>query len=154
MKLSLIEKIIGSGLLTGFSPFASGTVASFLALLIYLFVPGFSNPTLMMLLISFLLLIGVKLAVKFETIYGNDPKQFTLDEFIGSWISFLFLPKKLWIVIPAFLIWRMMDIYKPFPIKNLEKYKNGWGVILDDVLAGLFSFFVIQISLHFINRLF
>jgi len=154
MKLSLIEKIIGSGLLTGFSPFASGTVASFLALLFYLFVPGFSNPTLMMLLISFLLLIGVKLAVKFETIYGNDPKQFTLDEFIGSWISFLFLPKKLWIVIPAFLIWRMMDIYKPFPIKNLEKYKNGWGVILDDVLAGLFSFFVIQISLHFINRLF
>lgn len=152
MKLNFIEKIIGSGFFTGYSPFASGTVASFLALLIYLFVPEFSNPTLMMLIISFLLLIGVKLAVKFEFVYGKDPKQFTLDEFIGSWISFLFLPKKLWFVIPVFLIWRIIDIYKPFPIKKMENYKNGWGVLLDDVVAGFYSFFIIQISIHIINR--
>ncbi len=152
MKLNLIEKVIGSGLFTGFIPIASGTFASFVALLIFL-IPGFENPTILMLVISVLIVIGVRIADKFESIYGKDPKQFTLDEFIGMWITLLFIPKKIWFLIPAFLIWRLMDIIKLYPAKKIETIKGGWGVILDDVLLGLYSFMIIQISINIINRL-
>lgn len=152
MKLNLIEKIIGSGLCTGFIPKASGTFASLVALLIFL-IPGFENPTLLMLVISVLIVIGVRIADKFESIYGKDPRQFTLDEFIGMWITLLFIPKKIWFLIPAFIVWRFLDIVKLYPAKKIETIKGGWGVMLDDVILGLYSFMIIQICIHLINRL-
>lgn len=152
MKLNLIEKLIGSGLFTGFIPKASGTFASFIALIIFL-IPGFENPTLLMLVISILIVVGVRIADKFESIYGKDPRQFTLDEFIGMWITLLFIPKKIWFLIPAFIVWRFLDIIKLYPAKKIETIKGGWGVILDDVVLGLYSFMIIQISIHLINRL-
>ena len=152
MKINLIEKIIGSGFYTGYIPKASGTFASLLVYIIFL-IPGFENPTFLMLLISVSIVIGVKIADKFESIYGKDPSQFTLDEFIGSWISLLFLPKKVWFIIPAFFVWRLLDIYKPFPANYFEKLKGGWGVILDDVISGIYTFILIQLLNHFIVRL-
>lgn len=152
MKINPVEKIIGSGFYTGFIPKASGTFASALAFVIFL-IPGFENPTFLMLLISMSIVIGVKIADKFESEYGKDPHQFTLDEFIGSWITLLFIPKKIWFLIPAFILWRLFDIYKPFPAKNVELIKGGWGVILDDVVSGIYSFIIIQLSFHLINRL-
>ena len=117
-------------------------------------IPGFENPTLMITLISFFIIIGVDIARKFEKVYGNDPKEFTLDEIIGTWISFLFIPKKIWYLLMAFFLWRFMDIVKPFPIRKLELLKNGWGVILDDVLAGIYTFLIVQLSIDLINRIF
>ncbi|MDH7604861.1 MAG: phosphatidylglycerophosphatase A [Melioribacter sp.] len=152
-KINSIEKILGSGFYTGFSKKATGTKASLLALLIFL-IPGFENPTLMIVLISFFIIIGVDVAKKFEKVYGNDPKEFTLDEIIGTWISLLFVPKKIWFLLIAFFIWRFMDIIKPFPIKKLESIKNGWGVVLDDVLAGIYTFLIIQLSIDLLNRIF
>jgi len=152
LKINLIEKIIGSGFYTGYIPKASGTFASLLAYIIFL-IPGFENPTFLMLLISVSIVVGVKIADKFESIYGKDPSQFTLDEFIGSWISLLFLPKKVWFIFPAFFVWRLLDIYKPFPANYFEKLKGGWGVILDDVISGIYTFILIQLLNHFIVRL-
>ncbi|MEW6195915.1 MAG: phosphatidylglycerophosphatase A [Bacteroidota bacterium] len=152
MKLNLIERIIGSGFFTGYAPVASGTVASIAAFLFFL-IPGFENPSLLILVISASIIIGKNIADKFETIYGKDPVQFTLDEFIGMWISLLFIPKKIWFLIPAFVIWRAIDIFKPFPVRKLESLKGGWGVIIDDVGAGIYTFMIMQIIIHLINRL-
>jgi len=148
LKINLFERIIGSVFFTGYFPWASGTISSFAAMVIYL-IPGFENPTLLIILISVLIVFGITLAEKFEKKYGKDPKQFTLDELIGTWISFLFLPKSFYIIIPAFLIWRTMDVIKPFPIRKLESLRGGWGVVLDDVLAGFFTFIIMQITLNF-----
>lgn len=153
MKLNLIEKIIGSGFLTGYVRIGSGTVASLIALFIFL-IPGFENPTLMMLIISICIVMGIKLGDKFETIYGKDPSEFTLDEFIGTWIAFLFLPKKIWFIIPTFLIWRLLDIIKPFPANRVERIKGGWGIILDDIISALYTFLIVQTTIHFFNRIF
>ena len=149
MKLNLIEKILGSGFFTGYIPFASGTFGSLAAVIIYL-IPGFENPTVLLLLISLFTVIGVNLGSKFEKIYGKDPKECTIDEFVGTWISLLFLPKNLVYVLGAFLIWRVFDIIKPFPANYFEKIKGGWGIMLDDIIAGFYSFIVIQIILYFI----
>lgn len=126
-------------------------MASIAALLFYL-IPGFENPALMIFLITFFIVIGPKIARKFEIQYGKDPSQFTLDEFIGMWITLLFLPKKIWYLVPAFLIWRLFDIIKLFPANKLESVKNGWGVLLDDIMAGTYSFIFIQVSIHLINH--
>ncbi len=152
MKINFLEKLLGSGLYTGFIPKASGTFGSFAALLIFL-IPGFENPSLMIFLISLFILIGVPIAVKFESVYGEDPAEYTLDEFIGMWITLLFIPKKIWFILLAFLIWRVLDILKPFPAGKLESVKNGWGVILDDVMAGIYSFMIIQIIIYVYNSL-
>ncbi len=150
MKINFIENLLGSGFYTGYIKTASGTWGSFAGLIIYL-IPGFENPSLMILVISLFILIGVPIATKFESIYGKDPKECTIDEIVGMWITLLFLPKKVWWIILAFLIWRVLDIIKPYPVRNLEKVKRGWGIMLDDIMAGIYSFISIQLIIYIFN---
>ena len=150
MKINFLEKLLGSGFYTGYIRFASGTWGSLAALIIYL-VPGFENPSLMIFLISLFILIGVPIGDKFEALYGKDPKECTIDEVVGMWITLLFLPKKIWWIVLAFLIWRAMDIVKPFPARKLENIKGGWGIMLDDVMAAIYSFISIQLIIYFFN---
>ncbi len=150
MKINFVEKLLGSGFYTGYMKIASGTWGSFAGLIIYL-IPGFENPSLMIFMISLFILIGVPIATKFESVYGKDPKECTIDEIVGMWITLLFLPKKIWWIILAFLIWRVFDIVKPYPTRNLEKIKGGWGVMLDDVMAGIYSFILIQLTIYIFN---
>ncbi|PJA96665.1 MAG: phosphatidylglycerophosphatase A [Ignavibacteriales bacterium CG_4_9_14_3_um_filter_34_10] len=152
MKLNFIENFLGSGFYTGYSKKASGTVASGVAAAFYL-IPGFENPTVLLLVISFFIAVGKDIATKFELAYGKDPKECTIDEFIGTWISFLFLPKKIWYILAAFLIWRMLDIYKPFPANLVEKINGGWGILLDDIIAGFYTFLTMQLLLMLIEYL-
>ena len=152
MKLNFFEKLIGSGFYSGYFPVASGTAASIVALGIYL-IPGFENPALLLFLISFFLVIGIQVGNKFEGVYGKDPKQCTIDEFVGTWISLLFIPKKALFIIIAFIIWRAMDILKPFPARQIEKLKGGLGIMLDDVIAGIYSFLIVHMIIYFINKI-
>jgi phosphatidylglycerophosphatase A len=152
VKINSLEKLLGSGFFTGYIRFAPGTWGSLAALIIYL-IPGFENPSLMIFLISLFILIGVPIADKFESLYGKDPKECTIDEVVGMWITLLFLPKKIWWIIVAFLIWRVMDIVKPFPARKLEDVKGGWGVMLDDIMAGIYSFISIHLIIYFFNIL-
>ena len=94
MKINIIEKFIGSGFFSGYIPFAPGTFGSLIALFIYL-IPGMENPTILLLLISLFSVVGIKIGTKFEAIYGKDPKQCTIDEMVGMWITLLFIPKKI-----------------------------------------------------------
>ena len=150
MKLNSLEKILGSGFYTGYLPKAPGTFGSFAALVIYL-IPGFENPSFMILFISLFILIGVPIADKFEVVYGKDPSQCTIDEIVGMWITLLFVPKKIWFIGLAFIIWRVMDIIKPFPAGKLESIKGGWGIMLDDIIAGIYSFIIVQIVIDIFN---
>ena len=150
MKINYFENLIGSGFYTGYIKKASGTFGSLAGLLIYL-IPGFENPSVMIFFISLFIVMGVPIAIKFENKYGTDPKEYTNDEVIGMWISLLFVPKKIWWIIIAFLIWRFLDIVKPFPAKQLENVKNGWGVLLDDIAAGIYSFIILQLIIYVFN---
>jgi len=153
LKINFLEKILGSGFYTGYTKKAPGTAASLVAYVLF-FIPGFENPTLMLFLISFLIAFGKDISEKFEKVYGKDPKECTIDELIGSFISLLFLPKKIWFIILAFLIWRFLDIYKPFPANWFDKRSGGWAILLDDVVAGFYTFLIMQLGLMIINYLF
>jgi phosphatidylglycerophosphatase A len=143
-QINLFEKIIGSGFYTGYLPVAPGTFGSVVAVLIYA-IPGFENAFIIVPSIVVLFFYGVYVSSKFEKIYGKDPKQCTVDEIVGTWISLVALPKSLLATITAFTIWRIMDIGKPAPIKDIENIKGGWGIMLDDVVAGFYSVFLAHI---------
>ncbi|MBK7106373.1 MAG: phosphatidylglycerophosphatase A [Ignavibacteriae bacterium] len=142
--MNQIKKIIGSGFYTGFLPKAPGTFGSFAALFFYL-IPGFENPIFLISTIIFSVIIGIPIGNYFEKTFGKDPQIFTLDEFIGTWISLLFIPKIYYFIIPTFIIWRILDILKPYPANIAENISGGLGIILDDIISGMYSLIIIHI---------
>jgi phosphatidylglycerophosphatase A len=146
MKLNFFEKLIGSGFYTGYIPFASGTWGSLAALIIYL-IPGFEQPIVIIPAIIIFTILGVFTGNKFDVIYGKDPAECTVDEVVGMWISLLFLPKTFLIVAAAFISWRAFDIIKPAPARQLESLKGGVGIMIDDIVAGLYSLIFLHLIL-------
>ena len=145
--ISLFEKLIGSGFFTGYIPVASGTFGSLVAIFIYL-IPGFEQLHIILPAIVILFTYGVYVSSKFEKVYGKDPSQCTVDEIVGTWIALIALPKTLLIVLTSFLIWRALDIIKPFPAKTSEKLPGGFGIMIDDVIAGFYSLFIVHLIVY------
>ena len=146
MQINFFEKFIGSGFYTGYIPFISGTFGSLAALIIY-WIPGFENPFIMSTAIILFTAYGIYVGNKFDKIYGKDPAECTVDEIVGQWITLLFVPKTILITFIAFFIWRLLDIIKPFPARGLEKLPGGWGIMIDDVIAGIYSLICVHIIL-------
>ncbi len=146
MKINFLERLLGSGFFTGYIPFASGTFGSLAALLIY-FVPGFEKPVVLISAIIIFTFYGIYVGNKFEKVYGKDPAECTIDEMVGMWISLLYLPKSLIIGLIAFLLWRIADIIKPPPARQLEELHGGLGIMMDDVVAGFYSLLAMHLIL-------
>ncbi|MDP3150894.1 MAG: phosphatidylglycerophosphatase A [Ignavibacteria bacterium] len=138
MKLTFVEKALGSTLFSGYIPIASGTFSSAVAFAFY-WIPGFENPVVLIPLILFFSVIGIFIGTRFEKEYGKDPSQCTIDETVGMWISLLFLPKQIVITGIAFFIWRLLDIIKPFPARQAEKLDGGVGIVLDDIISAVYT---------------
>jgi phosphatidylglycerophosphatase A len=148
-QINLFEKIVGSGFFTGYIPVASGTFGSLAALIIY-FIPGFENLWIILASIVILFFYGVYVSTQFEKIYGKDPAECTVDEIVGTWIALIALPKTILISLTSFLIWRLLDIIKPFPARSSENLSAGWGIMMDDVISGAYTLIIV----HFIVYLF
>lgn len=146
-QINLFEKIIGSGFYTGYIPVASGTFGSLAAIIIYL-IPGFEELHIILPSIAILFIYGVFVSSKFENVYGKDPSQCTVDEIVGSWIALIALPKTMYITITSFLVWRALDIIKPFPARSSEKLSGGWGIMIDDVIAGFYSLIIVHLIVY------
>jgi len=69
---------------------------------------------------------------------------------VGMWITLLFIPKKIWFIILAFIIWRILDIVKPFPANIAEKLKGGLGIMMDDIIAGIYALSITHIIINII----
>lgn len=135
--------IFATGIGSGYSPFAPGTVGSLFALIIFVVLP-FGNIHWLAICILFFF-IGVWAAKIVEEKHGNDPGIIVIDEFVGQWISLLFLPRTIMVYLAAFLLFRIFDILKPFPANDSQKLTHGWGVMIDDVIAGIYTNLVLQI---------
>ncbi len=150
MKINLIEKIVGSAFYTGYIPVASGTFGSMAAIVIYL-IPGFENPLIMGPASILLFFWGINIGTKFEKLYGKDPSECTVDEIVGTWISLLFIPKSIIFVTIAFIVWRVLDIVKIYPANAAERLKGGLGIMLDDVISGIYTLILMQVLLYFVQ---
>jgi phosphatidylglycerophosphatase A len=149
-KLNFYDRLklfFASGFLTGYFPIASGTVGSFLAILIYLFIPGFSEPYILVIFILIFLIIGIYTSDFAEKVYGFDPPEVVIDEIVGMWFTMLFVPKTFLLAGIGFVLFRIFDIVKPFPAKQSQELKGGLGIMLDDLVAGFYSLTILHIIL-------
>lgn len=121
-----------------------------MALGIYWLIPGFEKPEVMIPAILLVIVLGIPVGTWFEKLYGKDPAECTIDEVAGMWISLLFLPKTLVWSAAAFVLWRVFDIIKPFGGKKLESLPGGWGIMLDDVLLGVYVCAIMNAVIYFI----
>ena len=151
MKLNPIDKLLGSGFYTGYIPVASGTFGSFAALLIY-FIPGFEKLFIILPVTLIFLLYGIYVGSKFETVYGKDPAECTIDEMVGMWISLILLPKTSFIVAITFIIWRVLDIIKPYPARSFERFKGGFGIMIDDVVSSIYTLIIMHLIVYFLGE--
>ena len=151
MKINLFERFIGSGFYTGYSPYISGTVGSLAALIIYL-IPGFEQLFIIIPAIIIFMVYGIYVGTKFESKYGKDPAQCTVDEVVGMWISLVALPKTVGIVVAVFFLWRILDIIKPPPARNLERLKGGLGIMIDDVVSGIYTLIIMHLVVYLLGK--
>ena len=129
----------GAGFGSGLAPVAPATVASLVAVVVYFFVPIAEDSPALYALISAGFLVGIWATGSLTSPTDPDPKLAVWDEFVGMWATCLLLPKTLpWMVV-AFLCFRVLDVWKPWPIRKLERLPGGLGIMADDLLAGLYG---------------
>ncbi len=142
---------MGSGFYTGYFPVAPATVTSFFTLIPAYFLCR--QLLLSALIIIIVFFLGVWLASDLEKVWGKDPKRVTIDEICGTLITFFYNPVSLFGLFLGFLFWRGFDVLKlPF-INRMQEVKGGWGVMLDDVLAGICANIVLRILILIIPGL-
>ena len=97
--------------------------------------------------------LGVWAAGEAEEFFGRtDPGQVVVDEVVGQMLTFLLLPDATWKwLIGGFLLFRAFDIVKPFPARQAERIPRGWGIMLDDVVAGVYGLAVLAV-IGLVNR--
>ena len=148
----------------GYSRFAPGTMASITTCLIYIFCFAFNVDVKFLIFLNFIffflsIYLIDKNSKKFET---DDAKEIVIDEFIGQSIPSLtvygiftevYIGQFFFFSLIAFIFFRFFDILKPYPINIVDKkIKNGFGVLFDDILAGIFSSILILLILFFISN--
>jgi phosphatidylglycerophosphatase A len=144
--LNKLFLFIATGFGVGYSPIAPGTLGTLVAILVYYFLSEISPPLYEITLIGFLFL-SVWVSGNAETFFKKkDDQRIVIDEIIGFLITTLWVPKTIRFVIIGFFLFRFFDILKPFPIRRLEKvFKGGFGVVLDDVVAGVYANIVLRL---------
>ena len=107
-----------------------------------------ANPYLFGIVIVATFFVGVA-AARIVAIAENceDPKIVVVDEVVGQWVTLFGLELGWAGLLAGFLLFRLMDIWKPFPIRRLEAIGGGWGVMLDDLLAGVYAYAVLRLLL-------
>lgn len=142
----------------GFIPGAPGTYGTFVVAGIYLLLPkslffgtGWYWYGLGLLVLS---LVAVALSSVAEKKLGHDAPPIVIDEVCGYFLSVLLLPKSLLLALYAFVLFRAFDIAKPWPVKVSQRLPRGWGIVADDLLAGVYTNLIIQIMIRIAPRFF
>ena len=141
---------MGTGLGIGLAPIAPATVASLVAVLVYGFSPLEADSVGFFLLCGSAFLAGIWACQTLISAEDHDPSRAVWDEFAGMWITCLFLPKDFAWLAAAFVVFRVLDILKPWPIRRFERLPGGLGIMADDLAAGLAG----AVGLNVVYRLF
>ena len=135
----LAAKIFSTCLGIGYFSVAPGTVTSIVAVLCYYFIPILHQPPLLLSLIALCTFVGVWSGTLMEEECGEDPSIVTIDELAGQWLALAFLPEGWLPALLSLAFFRFFDIAKPGPVDAAQRFPGGWGIMADDLLAGLFA---------------
>jgi len=144
--MNRLVRFIATGFYSGYTPVMPGTAGAFLALIIFLLIPGFRGIWLVLAVIFFFF-IGVWASGQVEKSEGKDPSIVVIDEIAGMWLTFITLPADLhwgWAA-GGFILFRIFDVFKPFPVNQSQNLPGGWGIMIDDVLAAVYAHICLRI---------
>jgi phosphatidylglycerophosphatase A len=131
----------------GYFPIAPGTAGSLAALALYALVRWAGTPAVELVTIIAVLAIGIWAATGTErALARKDPGPVVIDEVLGMLITLAFLPLSLWGIAAGFLIFRLLDVIKPFPAGRLEHLPAGLGIMADDAMAGVYAHLLLRIA--------
>jgi phosphatidylglycerophosphatase A len=143
----LLAKVAGSVFGIGFIPFAPGTFGSLAAAMLYLYVPVLGRVEFLAPLVAAVTMAGVWAGREMEREYGKDPSAVVIDELAGQWVALAALPSGPLAVLLAFVFFRVFDIAKPGPVDRAQELPHGWGIMADDLLAGLFANVAVRLTM-------
>jgi phosphatidylglycerophosphatase A len=129
-----------------------GTIAAFFACICWyalFYNQGMPPVVFSVLLTAAVTLLGVWSGNKVEPFWGKDHSRVVIDELAGMFISVLFVPVTTPYLFAGFILFRFFDITKPLLIRKLEALPGGWGVMADDVLAGIYANLILQVIIYF-----
>ena len=134
---------IGTVFFIGKLPLAPGTWTSLIATLSWFFIFKDTNSYILPIVTSILFIIGIISSNKIiEDSNEHDPSRIVIDEWVGQWLAFTMLPVTIHTGLIGFIAFRFFDILKPGPVKRMEQLPKGLGIMADDIIAGIFAYFI------------
>ena len=128
-------------------PLAPGTWGSLAGLILCIALHG--NVLLYIMVFICLFVLGVFSSAKMESDSGvKDPSYIVIDEFACMFPVFFLIPLSPAYVLAGFVIFRLLDILKPPPIRQIEKIKGGWGIMLDDLAAAIYTNIILHLLVY------
>ncbi len=142
---------IATGLYSGYLPKAPGTWGSLVGLLLFFLLHTLSLPVYLAV-VAGLFVVGSFAAGEAEKILDNrDPGLVVIDEIVGILITMIAVPATPLAMGLGFILFRIFDILKPFPVNFFDqRFHGGLGIMLDDVMAGIYSLIILQLLLRFV----
>jgi phosphatidylglycerophosphatase A len=144
--------LLAYGFGSGLAPKAPGTMGTIAAIPLYLLIQDLALlPYLLILVLAFM--AGIWFCQKAVDWLGQeDPSAVVWDEFVGYWVTMIAAPAGWQWLVVGFVLFRFFDILKPWPISWCDKkLHGGFGIMLDDVIAGIFAFICMQLLYFYIN---
>jgi phosphatidylglycerophosphatase A len=127
----------------GYVPVASGTVGSFVTVVAIWLLP--LTPLRIAVALVVVTLIGIWAGSRVERLLGKkDPGVIVIDEVAGMLLSVILLPRTIPVLVTAFLLFRLFDIWKPFPARESQVLTGGLGVMVDDLIAGFYALVLVM----------
>jgi phosphatidylglycerophosphatase A len=140
---------LATGFGSGLSPFAPGTMGTLVGVVICLLCLPLPWPMRLLIVIA-LSALSIYVSGRAEKIYKKkDDQRIVIDEIVGFQITMLPVAITVLHLCVGFVLFRIFDILKPFPINNLQRLPGGWGVVIDDVGAGIYAGAVMLLLIYF-----
>jgi phosphatidylglycerophosphatase A len=132
---------------SGYAPIAPGTAGSAVGLLLFWPLSRLNDVAQMAVALA-VFLLGVMASAHVAGRLGRkDPGVVVIDEVVGQWLTLFLLPFTPLTAAAGFLLFRAMDVWKPWPARDLERLPGGWGIMADDVMAGIYANLVLRVGL-------
>jgi phosphatidylglycerophosphatase A len=140
-------RVVATAFGSGYSPIAPGTAGSAVGLLLFVPLARRDWPW-QLAAAAAVLLVGVVAAGRVAALVGvEDPGLVVVDEVVGQWVTLTALPFTPAVALAGFVLFRLMDVVKPWPARDLERLHGGWGIMADDVMAGIYAHLVLRVGL-------
>ena len=150
-KMNYFILFFAAGFGAGYVPIAPGTAGTLMAIPVFFALSPIPFPLYELTLVTFFFLSSW-ISEQTQIYLGKrDDPRIVIDEMMGYLITMLWVPKTILFIILGFFLFRFFDIVKPPPVRLLEKAREGYGVVLDDVMAGVYANTILQIVRLFIK---